>query len=86
MGMLNYDFDLGFYSKGFSKAQILGFTSKDIERLEAMEGPEIPDKEKEKKEEKKKKDPNSGGPRPPKEEEYRDDDDFPEVSNPNKKD
>jgi len=39
MGILNYDFDLGFYAKGFSKAQILGFSSKDIEKLDAIETP-----------------------------------------------
>jgi hypothetical protein len=56
MGKLNYDFDLGFYAKGFSKAQILGFTSRDIEKLDALESPlMIAEKKKAEKENKAKK-------------------------------
>jgi hypothetical protein len=86
--MNNYIIDLDFANpvRGFSKAQILGLTKKDIERLYMIESPDIPNKKKEEEENKKKKDPNDGGPRPPKEEEYPDDDPFPEVSNPNGKD
>ncbi|HSJ68790.1 MAG TPA: hypothetical protein VK921_13990 [Anditalea sp.] len=84
MNNRHIDLDLVNPGKGFSKAQILGFTKKDIERLSMIENPEIPSKEKDG--DKEKKDPNDGGPRPPKEEEYPDDDPFPEVSDPNGKD
>lgn len=84
--------------KGFSKAQILQLSVKQIEELYLMEYPENSPQEKKQREEEIEKekqkdhpDPNDGGPRPPKEDEYPDEDDkgedlLSEVSNPNKKD
>jgi len=85
--MNNYINDLDFVvpGRGFSKAQILGLTKRDIERLSMIESPEIPSKKKEE-ENKNKKDPNDGGPRPPKEEDFPDDDPFPGVTDPDGKD
>jgi hypothetical protein len=86
MNNYNVDYDLGNPIRGFSKAQILSLTYKDLERISMMENPDIARKEKEEEENKRKKSPNDGGPRPPKEDEYQDDDPFPEVSDPNGKD
>jgi len=86
MKSFNIDYDLANPEKGFSKAQLMNLTYKDLERLSMMENPEIPEKNKDSAKNKEKTGPNDGGPRPPKEEDFPEDDPFPEVSNPNGKD
>lgn len=78
-------------AKGFSKAQILQLSPKDIADLYLMEHPENngSGEENPNTSQTDKKDPDEGGPRPPKEEEYPDEEKeelFSEVSDPDEKD
>lgn len=77
--------------QGFSKAQLLTLSVKDIEKLSFREHPEAFGKGEENpnKSQTDEKDPSEGGPRPPKEEEFPDGEKeelFSEVSDPEEND
>ena len=77
-------------AKGFSKAQILQLSSKDIGDLHIMEHPEaLGEEESPNGNGTGKKDSNEGGPRPPREEDFPDEEKeelFSEVSDPDEED
>lgn len=74
--------------RGFSRAQILQLSSKDIEDLHVLEYPEALGRDQDRGRTEKKENPD-GGPRPPREDDFPDEEKeelFSEVSDPEKED